>query len=265
MKKPSSLVLDLQSVREPAQAYVMFSRVQALNQLFILGALYPDKIKACPKALAELERMNKTAVNMSKNKMTFIVSCNIRCMQKNIEDLKLTSCFNNARVVCLQETWLVSGLSSLNVMKMIDWQQWNICAGRGKGITTFYKNEFQQKGHVIGENFQMARVVSEELDIINVYRSSNANTNNFVESLRSLFNETKKTYIVGDFNLCFDSERTHPVFMFLENSKFKQLVQNATHIKGRLIDLVFTNSPEEVIRVSQNGQYFSDHDMIIVF
>ena len=111
----------------------------------------------------------------------------------------------------------------------------------------------------------MARVVSEELDIINVYRSSDANTNNFVESLRSLINETKKTYVVGDFNLCFDSERSHPVFRFLENSKFKQLVQNATHIKGRLIDLVFTNSPEEVIRVSQNGQYFSDHDMIIVF
>ena len=69
---------------------------------------------------------------------------------------------------------------------------------------------------------------------------------------------------MGDFNLCFDSERDHQVFKFLEELKFKQLVQNATHIQGRLIDLVFTNISEEDIRVSQNAQYFSDHDLLTI-
>ena len=145
VKKPSSLVLDLQSVREPAQAYVMFSRVQALSQLFIIGSLCPEKIKACPKALAELDRMGKTAINMSEYRKSSIVSCNIRCLQKNFDDLQLTSCFKNARVVCLQETWLVPTLSSLNLMEKNGWKQWNICVGRGKGITTLYKSEFKKR------------------------------------------------------------------------------------------------------------------------
>ena len=36
VKKPNNLVVDLQTVREPAQAYVILSRVQALSQIFIL-------------------------------------------------------------------------------------------------------------------------------------------------------------------------------------------------------------------------------------
>ena len=38
--KPMSLVVDLMSIKEPAQAYVMLSRVQELNQLFILEKLH---------------------------------------------------------------------------------------------------------------------------------------------------------------------------------------------------------------------------------
>ena len=115
------------------------------------------------------------------------------------------------------------------------------------------------------ENFQLSKVESEDLDIINVYRSSDADSCVFIESMRGLIHQPKKTFIMGDFNLCFDSERDHQVFKFLKEIKFKQLVQNATHIKGRLIDLVFTNSVEEDIQVSQNGQYFSDHDLLTVF
>ena len=37
MKKPRQLIVDLKSVKQPAQSYVMLSRVQELTQLFILG------------------------------------------------------------------------------------------------------------------------------------------------------------------------------------------------------------------------------------
>ena len=57
----------------------------------------------------------------------------------------------------------------------------------------------------------------------------------------------------------------HLVIKLLEELKFKQLVPTATHIKGRLIDLVFANNVEEDIVVSQNGQYFSDHDLITIY
>ena len=44
VKKPNHLVVDLRTVREPAQAYVILSRVQALSQLFILESVCPKKI-----------------------------------------------------------------------------------------------------------------------------------------------------------------------------------------------------------------------------
>ena len=49
VKKPNSLAIDLRSVRESAQAYVMLSRVQCLNQVFIIDCLPADKIyrKTC--------------------------------------------------------------------------------------------------------------------------------------------------------------------------------------------------------------------------
>ena len=57
VKKPNCLIVDLRSVRESAQAYVILSRVQSLQQLFIVGSLCEEKITACSKALSELERM----------------------------------------------------------------------------------------------------------------------------------------------------------------------------------------------------------------
>ena len=41
---PTKVVLDVSSCFEPAQAYVMMSRVQSLEQVYILNKLDVDKI-----------------------------------------------------------------------------------------------------------------------------------------------------------------------------------------------------------------------------
>ena len=43
--------------------YVMLSRIQCLNQLFILEVLPEDKIKSFPEALEELKRMEKLDIS----------------------------------------------------------------------------------------------------------------------------------------------------------------------------------------------------------
>ena len=65
VRKPNCLIVDLRSVRESAQAYVILSRVQSLQQLYIIDSLCPEKITACSKALAELERMMDIAINQN--------------------------------------------------------------------------------------------------------------------------------------------------------------------------------------------------------
>ena len=55
--KPLKIVVDLRTVFGAAMAYVMLSRVQCIEQLFILGSLPENKIYSCGQALKELERM----------------------------------------------------------------------------------------------------------------------------------------------------------------------------------------------------------------
>ena len=63
VKKPRKVVVDLRSVFQPAMAYVMLSRVESIDQLFILEEFDESKIYANHLAIQELHKMNKLSVN----------------------------------------------------------------------------------------------------------------------------------------------------------------------------------------------------------
>merc|ERR1711872_180335 len=63
IKSPQKVVLDLKSVFEAAQAYVMLSRVQELDHLYILKELPENKIYANQTALAEIDRLLQVSKN----------------------------------------------------------------------------------------------------------------------------------------------------------------------------------------------------------
>ena len=81
-----------------------------------------------------------------------------------------------------------------------------------------------------------------------------------VKALLSLLSK-EETVIVGDFNLCFLDQRNHQIFRTLENLGFNQLVKKPSHIKGRLIDLVFSKVSFEII---QQSPFFTDHDIVVM-
>ena len=61
--KPLKVALDISSIFEDAQAHVMLSRVEKFEQIFILDSLPEEKIRASPKALVELDKMNRRSFN----------------------------------------------------------------------------------------------------------------------------------------------------------------------------------------------------------
>ena len=266
VKKPNYLVVDLQSVREAAQAYVILSRVQALSQLFILVSVYAEKIYACAKAMAELESLQKKALNFRPNPNNVLISCNIRSIKKHFHDFTTASATDDAHVICLQETWLDPAEMDNDLFKDDHWTQHNNSVGKGKGITTFYKKDFELERDVSMPNYQMTKLKSCSLDIINVYRSTGAPNNNFLKDLWELFNSENRTLIVGDFNICYISENTHEIYQALMKKGFTQLVNHPTHEGGRLIDCVFCFCPGDKFPydVHQQAQYYTDHDLIKV-
>ena len=266
VKKPNNLVIDLRTVRESAQAYVILSRVQALSQLFILENICVEKIRASQKALVELDRMNQVSTEQKQHSRNSFISCNIRSILKNFGSFATASTIKQAQVICLQETWLDPLSVQSNLMKKEEWQQHNVCVGKGKGITTLYQKSFVWKKDVKKDYHQMTKITSESLDIINLYRSTGAKNKEVLDDLCELVNYQKQTLILGDFNICFFSESSSQVFQVLRSLGFNQLVKYPTHTEGRLIDLAFFRSPDSSIyyEVNQQAQFFTDHDLIQV-
>ena len=142
--------------------------------------------------------------------------------------------------------------SSLNALGTDGWKQHNVCVGKGKGVTTLFKEGFSWNSEVNYERFQILKISSEQMDVINVYRSSDANTSQFINEMVKLIEFSKKTIILGDFNLCYLNQKNHPIFVALESKNFNQYVAKATHMEGRLIDVIFSNKrDEEEMTVSQ--------------
>ena len=206
IKKPNFLVVDLRRVREAAQAYVILSRVQSLTQLFILEDVCIDKIYASSLALDELARMNQVALNLKQRGKNIIISGNIRSLKKNFENLSKSSIIKDACVICLQETWLDQSETEYEVNDRKGLIQHNNAVGRGKGISTLYQSNFEVKKVIRTPSYQITKIISDARDIIHVYRSSGAIIANFLLDLSQMITLNKHTLILGDFNICYNSE-----------------------------------------------------------
>ena len=144
-----------------------------------------------------------------------------------------------------------------------------VVVGHGREIATYWKEDFQLNGEVNCKNYQMTKVSSEKCDVINIYRSSSAEDNvPFINDLSRLINIAKETFVLGDMNICYATDRNHIIFRELECKGFKQYISKPTHVKGNQIDHVFYYSPNVTSTfeptVNQYGQYFTDHDLIQV-
>ena len=145
-----------------------------------------------------------------------------------------------------------------------------ITCGRGKGLVTFFSAEFHIEYEIINPLYQIAKLTSDELDIINVYRSNNAGST-FTEDLQDLLEDpnNKTTIVCGDLNFCAKKHPTHPIKLFLEKENFVQLVNDPTHIEGGVLDHVYVkckgSKTLDDIQTKMKGCYYSDHDKNVIF
>ena len=165
VKKPNYLVIDIRTVMEAAQAYVMLSRVQALSQLFILDDVCEKKIYASNIALEELNKMNTLAIN-NKHSRSLVVSCNIRSLNRHHSDLITTPSITASDVICLQETWVTGDFQRLEIPGFR--HSFNN-GGRGKGIATYYGQSYFLLNDIKQDMYQITKVGSYDLEIINIY------------------------------------------------------------------------------------------------
>ena len=260
--KPNCLILDFSARCQAAQGYVMLSRVQDLQQLFILGKLPAGKLFAAPQALKEVERMESVCVN-NKAHHPLLSSINVRSLRLHFPDMISSPNIKVSDVICVQETWIQPGKHVTDDLQMDGFTAHFNSIGKGKGIATYFRDTFIFDVDVTQPTYQMTKVNSQFLTIINVYRTSNA-AEQFTHDLHAIIDEDRPTYIIGDFNIDFISQKENRVIKMLHAMGFMQLVKHPTHILGHLLDHFYSNSCSDNVSLHQESPYFSDHDILHV-
>ena len=275
IKKPDKVVDDLRTVFEAAMGYVMLSRNQELNQLFILGNLPEDKLYPHPKALSELERLINKSVNknppvweqeISFSLKIFILNC--QSILGHLSDIKSDPMLEFGDVLCFSETWLSTD-DCITDLQRNGYKLHLNSVGRGNGLATYYKEDkFHHVEDIKLENMQMTKISSNELDLVSFYRSKECNKKTFVTKLVELVKQDRMTILCGDLNICLAEESENGVSEVLQQLGFLQLVNEATHFEGGHIDHVYCRVDFERFGTDCKlySPYYSsqDHDAILV-
>ena len=252
--------------------YVMLSRAQTLEQIVILDALYTDQVgwKPHESALEELETSEKEALNVGniENIELKIMSLNALSLPSNFIEISRLIESSKCDVICLQETWLGEAEDG-EAYKIENYELSLNSRGRGRGIATYMSKKFIELFFINNLDCQMTKVGSEDIEIINLYRSQECQ--NFEILLKNLIEPTKKTIVVGDTNLNYQNQKNQRfVKMMTEDLGFKQLVSQPTFDRlpkmyPSLLDHVYVSSGlRENVKIEQKSVYFSDHDVIFI-
>ena len=271
VKQPLKVVIDLRTIFEAAQAYVMLSRVQEIAQLFILEEFPEDKIYANHAALREIERLENVSKNKnptewddedsSKIRISFL---NCRSMKNKFENIKADKSMLNSDLIILTETWIEDFQDTQNY-DLLDYKAEFVNGGRGKGIVSYYNERFTHSTSIKKDGFSISKLTSKNLDIVGVYRSQDGDLGYLTEILETQIDDAKTTVVGGDLNICALKSPNNIVTKTLKGRGFKQGVKTATHIEGGLLDHVYikscgTNEFAWVVEIFP--KYYSDHDGI---
>ena len=139
-----------------------------------------------------------------------------------------------------------------------------VSQGRGKGIATYYTNDFKVSGTINKDHYQISRETSNKFDVINIYCSQGANKADFLKDLGGLACAARPTFMVGDFNMDFLHTPKSPIITKILSNGFRQIVTQPTHIEGGLLDHVYIKRISFEPMVLVHFPYYSDHGSLSI-
>jgi exonuclease III len=262
------VIINVSDTFAAAMVYVMLSRVYALSQIYILDKFIESKMYPNPKALEELERLNKISQNENPSEWEKegidglkISSLNCRSLNKHYQDILSDENLLKSDIITLQETWLLND----TVLEDLDIPGFTLhlnSSGRGKGIATYFKeNIFSYDKDIKQEHMQLSKFTSSNLDVINLYRSHNGDFKELNHNLDNMIEKVKSQLVVGDFNFCYLDSSSNSTRQYFRRNNFEQLIKEPTHIEGNLLDHGQIRNIKGDLRctVQLHSKYYTDH------
>ena len=272
--KPLKVAFHLESVFEEAQGYVMLSRVQELDQVYIIDKFNPKKLYPSRAALNEVKRMNEKSVNKNPTKWwrtevdtLKIATLNCAGLKAHFSDIEVDETLHQADIIHLMEISLEE-TDSEESFNLRGYTMFFIKVGSGKGIMTYYKKEkVSVKAAIKSSHYQVIKFQHDKIDIFNVYRSQQGHPLNLLLDIKKEMKDNDRSAIIsGDFNLCYLENWSNRLIQGLLDMNFQQLVHEPTHIKGRHIDHVYLKNEnlEMDTTIYRYSPYYSDHDCLCI-
>ena len=182
VRKPRKVIVDLRSVFQPAMAYVMLSRVESIEQLYILEELDDSKIYGNSHAIKELDRMNRNAINNQQShwnnlsqKRIRVSTLNCGSLRPQIQHVSCDEILTISDAICLTETWIWPD-EDTSRFSIDGFHAHHNTVGRGKGVTVYYKSsKFTHQQDISDEKIQLSKFTGKLFDLIAVYKSPAGN------------------------------------------------------------------------------------------
>ena len=211
-----------------------------------------------------------------------------------INDLQILINDSDPDLILITETWCNEDISNamLNVTGYfiepeLRLDRTDTMNGIGGGLLVYAKENLVVKPVQIDNDFNMFRrfeVLRSEskdderfetkpnLTITLVYRPPRSRTENINELCKLFRNSGDNSILIGDFNFPMinwdelTSDRSCENFLQCTmDNNFEQLVTFPTHVRGNVLDLIFTNRPENIINIESLGNLSnSDHSILSI-
>ena len=254
--------------------YVMLSRAQTIEQIFIMDSLHKDKRgwRPDPSALEELESSRIKAINTVEETEVDelkILCLNVYSLKKHFVDVEriVQAMASLPSAICLQETWLNEG-DDVDRFHLQDLKLIVNSKGRGRGVATYFDDTFDVTDSVNTDICQITKISSNDIDVINVYRSKECNVEEFKLMIFKMIDKDmfRNVLICGDVNVHFkDGTSNSFVRKIIDEYKFEQLVLDATHNGGNTLDHVYVSPAlQGRVTVEKACIYYSDHDLLTI-
>ena len=211
-----------------------------------------------------------------------IVHINVRSIYNKMDQFRTT--FHGMDVIIVSETWLTPAIPDASITlpgyRLIRLDRTSHGRGRGGGLCIYVKSKFSVKSldnefNIISDDYELIGVQVKHpfikpFNIIGLYRPPNGQRKAFFRYLTDnvnlplLIGDRCETYILGDFNVDYATDKTLKQYR-LENieSKFnlRQLITTytrSTQLTDTIIDWIYTDS-QHIVKSGTLDNNVSDH------
>ena len=203
---------------------------------------------------------------------------NVRSLQSKLSFFQSLIYSKSFGIFCLTETWLADYIFDKEVIPCGFTVYRRDRGSRGGGVMIVVANSIAST--LVPNNFDIEMVTINltylQLVITCIYVPPNSSDDyhrDIISSLNFLHSTYNHVVIMGDFNssdinwttLSASSTFSHSLCELVFKFNLQQLVTSTTHLRGSILDLVITNSPDLITSMQVDSNIcsnFSDHYLI---